>query len=226
MALCLAESLIERRGFDPADQLKRYVRWFREGHLSSTGRCFGIGNTTMEALLCFEETGESYCGPTASNRAGNGSIMRLAPVPLFFADNPQEAIERSAESSRTTHGAREAVDGCRYFGALLVGAVSGASKEELLSERYSPVAGYWERRPLATGIDRVASGSFKRKEPPEIEGSGYVVRSLEAALWVFHRSDSFEEGCLLAANLSDDADTTAAIYGQLAGAFYGEEAIP
>jgi ADP-ribosyl-[dinitrogen reductase] hydrolase len=226
MALCLAQSLVERRGFDPTDQLERYVRWFREGHLSSVGKAFGIGNTTREALLCFEETGEPYCGPTAPNRAGNGSIMRLAPVPLFFAQRPQEAIERSAESSRTTHGAREAVDGCRYFGALLVGAGSGVSKEELLSERYCPVTRCWEENPLAPRIDRVASGSFKRKEPPEIKGSGYVVRSLEAALWAFHRSDSFEEGCLLAANLGDDADTTAAVYGQLAGAFYGEEAVP
>ena len=226
MALCLAESLVERCGFDPVDQLERYVRWFREGYLSSTGECFGIGNTTMEALLRFEETGEPYCGPTNPNRAGNGSIMRLAPVPLFFAERPQEAIERSAESSRTTHGAREAVDGCRYLGALLVSAVSGAGKEELLSERYCPVAGYWEGHPLAPGIDEVASGSFKRKEPPEIRGTGYVVRSLEAALWAFYRSDSFDEGCLLAVNLGEDADTTGAVYGQLAGAFYGEDAIP
>ncbi len=226
MALCLAESLVERRGFDPVDQLQRYLWWFREGYMTSTGEPFGIGGTTMEALLRFEETGESYCGPTAPNKAGNGSIMRLAPVPLFFAERPQEAIERSAESSRTTHGAREAVDGCQYLGALLVGAVSGAGKEELLSERYCPVAGYWEGHPLTPGIEEVATGSFKRKEPPEIRGIGYVVRSLEAALWAFHRSDSFEEGCLLAVNLGEDADTTAAVYGQLAGAFYGEGAIP
>jgi ADP-ribosylglycohydrolase len=72
----------------------------------------------------------------------------------------------------------------------------------------------------------VARGSFKKKQPPEIRGTGYVVRSLEAALWAFHRSDSFQEGCLLAVNLGDDADTTAAVYGQLAGAFYGEDGIP
>jgi ADP-ribosyl-[dinitrogen reductase] hydrolase len=227
LALCLAESLIENRGFDPIDQLERYVWWFREGHLSSTGECFGIGNTTMEALLRFEETGEPYGGSTDPDRAGNGSIMRLAPVPLFFAQRPQEAIERAAESSRTTHEAKEAVDGCRYLAALLIGAVSGVGKEELLSERYCPVAaGYWEDYPLAPRIDRVASGSFKRKEPPEIQGTGYVVASLEAALWAFHQSNSFEEGGLLAINLGDDADTTAAVYGQLAGAFYGEGAIP
>ena len=225
-ALCLAESLVEKRGFDPVDQLERYLRWFREGHLSSTGECFGIGNTTMEAILHFEETREPYAGSTNPNKAGNGSIMRLAPVPLFFAERPQEAIERSAESSRTTHGAATAVDSCRYFGALLVGAANGAGKHELISERYSPVPGYWEENRLHPEVDKVAGGSFKRKEPPEIKGTGYVVRSLEAALWAFHNSDSFEEGCLMAVNLGDDADTTAAVYGQLAGAFYGEGAIP
>lgn len=226
MALCLAESLIERRVFDPTDQLERYLRWFREGHLSSTGECFGIGNITREAILRFEETREPYCGSANPNKAGNGSIMRLAPVPLFFAQLPEEAIERSAESSMTTHGDENAVDACRYFGALLVGAVNGGGKKELLSERYCPVPGYWEKRPLAPEIDEVARGSYKRREPPEIQGSGYVVRSLEAALWAFYESDSFEEGCLLAVNLGDDADTTAAVYGQLAGAFYGESAIP
>ncbi len=118
------------------------------------------------------------------------------------------------------------MDACRYLGALLVGAANGAGKEELLSTRYCPVPGYWKESPLALEMDEVASGSFKRKDPPDIKGSGYVVRSLEAALWAFHKSDSFEEGCLLAVNLGDDADTTAAVYGQLAGAFYGEGAIP
>jgi len=226
LALCLAESLVQKRGHDPIDQLGRYLRWFREGYFSSMGECFGIGNMTREAILWFEETREPHCGSTDPQKAGNGSIMRLAPVPLFFARRPKEAIERSAESSRTTHGAEDAVDGCRYLGALLVGAVNGAGKDELLSERYCPVPGYWKEKPLTAEIDEVARGSFKRKEPPEIRGLGYVVRSLEAALWAFDESDSFEEGCLLAVNLGDDADTTAAVYGQLAGAFYGEEEIP
>ena len=226
MALCLAESLIEKQGFDPTDQMQRYLLWYRDGHLSSTGYCFDIGNTTREALVRFEKSGEPYSGPTHPNAAGNGSIMRLAPVPLFYARNPERAVERSADSSRTTHGAPNCVDACRYFGALIVGAVNGAGKEELLSERYSPAPGLWEKRPLSPEVDEVARGSFREKSPPEIRGSGYVVRSLEAALWAFHRSDSFEEGCLLAANLGDDADTTAAVYGQLAGVFYGEGGIP
>lgn len=226
MALCLAESLIEQHGFEPTDQLEKYLKWYREGHLSSTGECFDIGNTVQTALLQFERTRQPYCGSTNPRSAGNGSIMRLAPVPLFFAQNPQEAIAKSAESSRTTHGAATAIDACRYLGALLVGAVNGASREELLSNHYSPIPGYWDENPLVEQIDEIAAGSFKYREPPQIQGTGYVVNSLEAALWAFERSDSFKEGCLLAVNLGDDADTTGAVYGQLAGAFYGEQGIP
>jgi ADP-ribosylglycohydrolase len=226
MALCLAESLVEKGGFDPVDQLERYVRWLRQGHLSSTGSCFDVGGTVLAALERFEATHEPFCGSTSPYSAGNGSLMRLAPVPLCFAGDARRAMELAGESSRTTHGATTAVDACRYMAGLIVGAVRGAGKEALLVERYSPVPGYWQERPLAPEIDEVATGSFQRLDPPKIQGAGYVVRSLEAALWAFHRTDSFEAGCLAAANLGDDADTTAAIYGQLAGAYYGERGIP
>jgi ADP-ribosylglycohydrolase len=226
MALCLAESLIEQQEFNPVNQLQKYVQWMRGGHLSSIDTCFDIGNTTLDALMQFEKTQQPYCGSIDPRSAGNGSIMRLAPVPLFYAKRPLEAIEKSGESSRTTHGATAAVDACRYLGALLIGAINGVTREELLSERYSPIPGYWEENPLVEEINEIAIGSFKDRQPPEIQGSGYVVRSLEAALWAFYNSRSFREGCLLAVNLGMDADTTGAVYGQLAGAFYGEAAIP
>ena len=226
MALCLAESLIERQGFDPEDQMRRYVLWYREGHLSSNGYCFDVGNTVQEALLHFIETGEAYAGPTDRLSAGNGSLMRLAPVPMYFAHRAEDAIAISASSSRTTHGAAEAVDACRYFGGLLVGALNGEDKNELLGDYYCPIPGYWKHHTLEDRIAEIATGSFKRKHPPEICGTDYVVQSLEAALWAFHKSHSFREGALKAANLGDDADTTAAIYGQVAGAYYGVEEIP
>ena len=226
MALCLAESLIECKGFDPKDQMERYLRWYREGHLSSNGFCFDIGNTTHSALMRFESTGDPYSGSIDKYSAGNGSIMRLAPVPLFFAGDPEKAIELSGWSSLTTHGNVLCIDACRYLGGLIVGAVRGASKEELLSKMYCPVAGLWNHRLLASEIAAIARGSFKKKNPPAIKGRGFVVASLEAALWAFYNSSSFEEGCLKAVNLGDDADTTGAVYGQLAGAFYGAEGIP
>ena len=226
MALCLAASLIERGEFDPMDQMLRYVRWRDEGYLSSTGSCFDIGNTIASALSRFSRDGEPFAGSSDSFSAGNGSLMRLAPVPMYFAGDAAEAINRSADSSRTTHGAEEAVDACRYFAGLLVGALNGVDKETLLSACYCPAEGLWERSPMAEKIARVAGGSFKHRGPPEIRGTGYVVESLEAVLWAFHKSQDFREGALLAANLGDDADTTAAIYGQIAGAHYGAEAIP
>ena len=227
MALCLATSLIEQDEFDPTDQMRRYLRWRDEGYLSSNGRCFDIGNTVCDALRRFEGNDrDPYAGSCDPDSAGNGSLMRLAPVPMYFAGDAAEAIARSADSSRTTHGAREAVDACRYFGGLLVGALNGGDKKTLLSARYCPVEGLWERSPLAERIAEVADGSFRHREPPEIRGTGYVVESLEAALWAFHRSRNFRDGALRAANLGEDADTTAAIYGQIAGAHYGVEAIP
>jgi ADP-ribosylglycohydrolase len=219
LALCLAESLVACRGFDARDQMDRYLRWFQDGHWSSTGYAYGIGHTTSLALARYELTRD----PTSSGRteplsAGNGSLMRLAPVPLFFAADPAEAVARSGESSRTTHAARVAVDACRYFGALVAGAARGVEKDELLAE------GFWSEDDLVPEIAEIARGSFRRDEPPE--SSGYVVHTLEAALWVLARTETYREGALACVNLGDDTDTTAAVFGQLAGALYGEEAIP
>jgi ADP-ribosyl-[dinitrogen reductase] hydrolase len=226
MALCLAESLITCGEFDPVDQLARYVRWKREGYHSSNGTCFDVGGTVRAALARFERYSEPWSGSTDEFSAGNGSIMRLAPVPLFFARTPGIAIARSADSSRTTHGAREAIDACRYLAGLIIGALQGTSKDDLLAPLFTPISALWIREPLAPKVHAVAAGSFLEREPPEIRGSGYVVESLEAALWAFAKSRSFEHGALLAVNLGDDADTTGAVYGQIAGAYYGARAIP
>jgi ADP-ribosyl-[dinitrogen reductase] hydrolase len=226
MALCLAESLIRKRKLDLRDQIERYVRWWRVGHLSSTGNCFDIGETTRAALSQFIVTNNPVSGPTHARSAGNGSIMRLAPVPLFFAHDPAEAIEASGVSSTTTHGAPVAIDACRLLGAIIVGIVLGDAKEEVLSPGYAPVSGYWQRLPLVPEIAAISEGSFRTKERSHIRGSGYAAESLEAAIWAFASSDDFRTGCLLAVNLGDDADTTAAVYGQVAGAYYGEDGIP
>jgi ADP-ribosyl-[dinitrogen reductase] hydrolase len=225
LALCLAESLVERRGFDPRDQAERYVRWWREGHMSCTGNCFDIGNTTKWSLQRFIDTGDPYSGPTDPRKASNGSLMRLAPVPLFFHASPAEAIEYSGLNSKTTHGAANAVDSCRYLGALIVGALKGETKEKLLRGRYEPVKGIWGTKPLTSEVNAVACGSYT-SEPPEISAKGTAVKTLEAALWAFDKAATFEEGCLLAVNLGDDSDTVGAVYGQLAGAYYGVEKIP
>lgn len=219
MALCLATSLIEQGEFDVRDQMERYCRWADAGYLSSTGYCFDIGNTVASALRRYRCEGNPYAGSTDPNTAGNGCIMRLAPVAMFFFPD-FDTVERFAvDSSRTTHGAEECIDACRLFGKVIFRALLGRSKEDVL---LGDAGAFFS----SERISAIARGSYRAKLEEAIRGSGYVVESLEAALWSFARTDSFEAAILLAANLGDDADTTAAVCGQVAGAYYGERGIP
>src|SRR5262249_31123139 len=129
-------------------------------------------------------------------------------------------------SSRTTHGAPECIDACRYFGGLLLAAIHGLPKREILNNEYGPAAKCWLENPLASKVAEIAAGSFKVKQPPQIRGSGYVIHSVEAALWAFHTTDNFRDGALAVVNLGEDADSTGAVYGQIAGAYYGADGIP
>ena len=222
MALCLAESLIEKQGFDARDQMERYVRWYRDGHLSSTGHCFDIGNATSSALHRFERTGEPLSGSTDPHSAGNGSLMRLAPIPMFYYPNAEQAVFNASDSSRTTHGADECLDACSLYAYMLFKALDGTPKEAILfgAENIKLMEG------MSPKIQAIAAGEYRDKTEDEIRGSGYVVGSLEAALWCFHKTDAFRDAILNAVNLGDDADTTAAVCGQIAGAYYGESGIP
>lgn len=218
MALCLAESLLNKQGFDAADQMGRYLNWWHWGYLSSTGDCFDIGMTVRQALSTFRDTGDPYAGSTDPQSAGNGSLMRLAPVVLFYYPDVERVLEFSAASSRTTHGAPEAVQCCVLLGLLLTKIFNGEPKSALLN-----LQSLIFNEPK---VVQLAAGNYFEKSRDDITGSGYSVDSLEAALWCFQHTNSFEAAVLTAANLGDDADTTAAIVGQLAGAHYGVNGIP
>lgn len=218
MALCLAESLLINNGFDAKDQMNRYVDWWQKGYLSSTGECFDIGITISDALSRYQETSEPYSGSSNPYTAGNGSLMRLTPVVLYYFPDREQVQIFAANSSRTTHAAPEAVECCQLFAELIFSALQGASKRELLNAAKSIF--------LEPKVRAIARGDYLIKSRHEIQGSGYCVAALEAALWCFNQTESFEAAILKAANLGDDADTTAAIVGQLAGAHYGVIAIP
>jgi ADP-ribosylglycohydrolase len=220
MALCLAESLLDTGEMDLADQLRRYVSWWRRGYLSSTGRCFDIGNTTRSELSRFEETGEAINPVRDEEAAANGSLMRLSPVAIRWQRDIAAAAEMAAESSRSTHAASRPVDACRVLGALTAALIDGAPSDEVLAPAF------WRWGELHPEIEAVARGSWIGKEPPAIRGTGYCVDALEAALWAVGGASDFSDAVLRAANLGDDADTTAAIAGQLAGARWGAAAIP
>ncbi len=254
MALCLANSLIANHGFNPYDQLVRYKWWYKLGYMSSTGKCFDIGAATRQSIEQFEyrqkkwakdlnipfkqmdylsdpellKQFDVYC--SEDEVAGNGALMRLAPVPLFFYRNPAKAIELSGQSGQITHGDRKAYDACRYYGALIVAALNGDEKLKLLDNNfYSTHKEWFGENELHPDIESIAKGSYKKKNGYNdgIRGKGYIVDALEAALWAFWSDgNSFEKGALAAVNLGDDTDTTAAIYGQLAGAHYGYKNLP
>jgi len=220
MALCLAESIVTAGGLDLADQLQRYVRWRDDGVWSSNGRCFDIGNTTSSQLRRFERTGVPVDPDPDEESAANGSLMRLAPVPIAWHRSVPEAADRSGTSSRTTHAATRPVDCCRLYGAMVAAVIGGASLDEVLAPTF------WQWGELQPQVAAIAAGSFREKEPPEIRGTGFCIAALEAALWSVAGADDFRSAVLRAANLGDDADTTAAIAGQLAGAWWGLSGIP
>ncbi len=225
MALCLAESILETGGFDPVDQMQRYVRWRDEGHLSATGECFDIGVATSRALDAFKQWGEPYAGSIDPKTAGNGSLMRLVPIPMRWRTDLKQTADYAALSSKTTHAAQEAVDACRYYAVLIASALAGVDKTDLLGPN-PDFLDTFNDDPLCPAIAAIAAGAYRDRASPAIRGSGYVVHTLEAALWALVTTGDFRSGLLKAVNLGEDADTTGAVYGQLAGAVYGRAEIP
>lgn len=228
MALCLSKSLLEK-GFDLKDQLEKYLLWRNQGYCSSNGKCFDIGMTVVEALSNYVRTGNEFSGSTDEYSAGNGSIMRLAPIVIYYStkehkDNPLffELLNKSKLSSKTTHQHPSAVDACALLAIILNRGFYCTDKISMLNFTENMLKEYNINDTL---IKNIALGSYKSKRRDDIKSSGYVIHSLEAALWAFYNTDNFNDGVLLAANLAGDADTVAAIYGQIAGSFYGVSSI-
>ncbi len=229
MALALADS-IGTAGWNIHDQAQRYVDWWKTGKYSVNGRCFDIGITTRSALGRFLKTKDaSSSGDSSESASGNGSIMRLAPVPIhfrhLFPNKIAELSKVAEESSLTTHASEHCLSACRYMALVLCGLIHGEDRDTVLSSDWQPLAELNAVKPLHPFVQEIADGSFKRKQPPVICGSGWVIRSLEAALWAFHDATSFKDAVLKAVNLGDDADTTGAVCGQFAGAMWGETGI-
>lgn len=217
MALCLAESLIANKQLDKKDLLNRFCNWYKNGHNSSTGRCFDIGNTTASALEEFLHSGATTNNPE-DFYAGNGSIMRLAPVAIANYDDVQRASRVAKDQSETTHANIKAVCSSELLAEMLVRAFTATSKDQVVDIECQL---NWPD----TVCDIVASGVV-RKHEHEIKSTGYVIHTLEAAMWAFLNTDNFEDAVLKAVNLGGDADTIGAVVGQIAGAYYGESSIP
>ena len=219
MALCLADSLIACCGFDARDQMERYWRWANHGENSVRPHPIGMGKTVISALRRYKKTGDPYAGASDELVSGNGGLMRLVPVVIAYHYALSDAITYAQASTAVTHRSEDCLSASGLFGEMLFRALNGEKdKYVVLSPPFSAQC--------TPNLEPILKGAYRDKDEDTISGSGWVVESLEAALWAFWRGADFKETLLLAANLGDDADTTAAIAGQLAGAFYGEESIP
>lgn len=217
MAICLAESLVSKPEFDPLDQMNRYYEWAGTGKNSSLPYTFGVGKQVAFMLGEFKKTGNPYTPRTDSKYSGNGSLMRLMPVILRYHGNTEDVLNYAELSSKTTHATTEAIQSCQYFSKLILRIFQGIPKEKLFQDEE------------ALQFDKLTSiclGEFKNKTSDSVGSVGYVIDSLEAALWAFWHTENFRDAVLMAANLGDDADTNASICGQIAGAYYGVKNIP
>ena len=203
MALCLAESLLERNGSDARDQAQRYRRWQQQGHLSATGQCVGITASTARALALAQWRRQAFSGAHDPQAQDPEVLARVAPAALyFFARGPQAIEQAVVEAARVTCQAPVALQACRAFGLALHAALSGKSKAAILACA-APVQA--EAREGAT-----ASAS----------------QALAAVMDVFGRTLNFREALLAAANLGGNSDVVAAATGALAGAHYSASAVP
>ena len=230
------------------DIINKSLKWYNNGHFAANGSCFDIGATTLKYLLQNNKKKQAFClkKELHDDASGNGALMRLAPVPLYFyalylrmkkeskSDHEEyllhRVIEESGYSSMTTHPSEMSIDCNRYMAALIIGCIQNVSKNELLKPLFVPHGlpdNYWTKYPLRKEVYNIVYDcQYKTAESDSIKNSGFSVKSFESALWAFHKYDSFMEGLMQIVSLGDDCDTVGAIYGQLAGCYYGLENIP
>jgi len=210
MSLALADSLLRDHTLDLTDLMNRFVNWREHGQYSCTGACFDIGVATSRALDRYLSYGDPRAGSELPTDAGNGCVMRMAPVSVRFRKDWVVLFDVAKRQATTTHRAPEAIEYSGYLADIVADAISGIPLHELV-----------------TGGSAADVRDFRVGQPrDEVRGTGYVVDCVHAALWAVSRTTSFESAVLMAANLGQDADTTAAVAGQIAGAVYGLSGIP
>ncbi|KAE8411992.1 ADP-ribosylation/Crystallin J1 [Aspergillus pseudocaelatus] len=234
MTLALAQSIIDSQGnYNHALSIQYFVDWFATGRFSTIDRAWDVGYSTRSALQSWRKRGTEDLQRTQDvinqkldmeHRSGNGSLMRIAPIGLALWSDPGEARRVAREQSRVTHPVLGCLEACEVYTLLVCGILSGKSKEHICN-----IINEYKFTDSAL-TQRLCSyktvSDWQAKSAPEMRSSGWVVDTLEVALWGFFKYDCWAEGALAVANLGGDADTAAAVYGGLAGAFYGIESIP
>jgi len=229
MTWCTVESLALQGECDTEDMAGRFVRWLTHGYMTPYNELFDIGNATREALERYrtEAVWAKFAGLTHEHSNGNGSLMRILPL-AFYARN-LETAERERlvnEVSSITHRHPRSLLACQIYVEMAIQLLEGQSAEQAYQATAAAINERHAGHAELTAFERVLNGELAALKRDGIRSSGYVVDTLEAAVWCLLTTDSYREAALTAVNLGEDTDTTAAVVGGLAGILYGESSIP
>ena len=220
LALCLAESVLACQGFNPHDQIQRYIHFYQKGEGWPLDHRLFPGNTLNQALQRYQNDPDNpFAGSDHPLSAGNGGLMRLLPVVLASHNQDDLCIQWAIDSTRVTHGAEECLQASKLLALIITQLLHGADRDTALKVGADL---HWSSSKIAA----LAKGGYSHKPIEALQAKAYVVNTLEAALWCFATTDTLKDALLVAANLGDDCDTVAAVTGQLAGCYYGPIAIP
>lgn len=218
MALCLADSLLEDPSLNIKDLMDRFLRWIDLAENTSTGKAIGLGQNTIFILGHYRRSGALEAPYIKGKSDGNGSIMRLAPIACAYWREIDLARALAIKQSLATHASALASSACDFLTLVLCELIKGSSFEEALN--------FGSKYKFEPEVLAIAQGIWVQKSVQEVKSGGFVIDTLEAACWCIWHSDSFEGALIKAVNLGHDADTVAAVTGQIAGALYGADAIP
>ncbi len=236
LALCLADSL--SRGLDYEDIIQNFANWLFKGEFTPHGESFGIGSVTYRALMRFKRGDNPLsCGGIEERDNGNGSLMRILPLLFHLRANygsdftkSDEAMEIIDNVSSLTHAHKRSVIACGIYLSIASELLDGKGPEEAVGSGYAKAADYYSRRKgfaeELRHFARIPEKNFRNLLEDSIKSSGYVVDTIEAALWCLLNTESYSECVLKAVNLGADTDTVGAVAGGLAGIHYGYNAIP
>jgi ADP-ribosyl-[dinitrogen reductase] hydrolase len=217
MALCIARSLAEREAFAPTDVAARFVEWYESGP-------FDIGLMTADAIrnlqdgFSWDEAGHRVwqARPEGSN-AGNGSVMRCIPYALAFVDDAESLDRASRQSSAITHADPRCTAGCVVLNRTVAGLLRGDD---------DPLAAALDATDVPEELMSALRPVARGRRPNSLRSTGYVVHTLQTALWLGLTAESAEEATVDAVALGEDTDTVAAVTGAVAGARFGAETLP
>jgi ADP-ribosylglycohydrolase len=230
LTFCLAEALT--KDFNLKNIAENFIKWTDENYWTATGSVFDIGGTTSWAIHALKHgIKPELAGGKGVKDNGNGSLMRIAPLVFYLLDKPiSERFELTSKVSSITHGHIRSIIACFYYLEFEKQIIEGINKNEIYNNLQHDITEYLlsisiESSELAQ-FDRLLKQDISKVNPEEIKSGGYVIETIEAAIWCILTTNNYKDAVLKAVNLGHDTDTTGAVTGGLAGLLYGMENIP